>query len=106
MTELFSNLEESLSPRLKWIQKHRVELDDPRPLSSEPHRAFIIFNPMDAQLGINGLILSGLRGTSFHDGYGQTEDEALTALAVEAGIPLWNEETAHPSTPPPPAIQP
>lgn len=69
-------------------------MDDPRPFSPEPFRAFILHDKGLREVGINGLTLAGLRDHAFHAGYGETEDEALTALAKAAGLKLWNEETA------------
>lgn len=91
MNELPFAVEPSLSPRLRWMAERRIQLDDPRPLSSEPCRAFVVFNPM-LPTHINHEILSGNRGITFQDGYGQTEDEAIIALCAKMGWKLWNEE--------------
>lgn len=94
MNDLLLDVPPTLSPRLLWMAENRIQVDDPRPLSSEPFRAYVIFNPMLPTL-INHEILSGNRGITFQDGYGQTEDEAITSLAKALSIRLWNESQFH-----------
>ena len=70
MNELF-NIPETLSPRLAWMRRHGINS------RLMPDDTWYVWN------------YSGL-GHSLKQGRGNTEDEALTALAKQAGIKLWN----------------
>ena len=66
MSDLF-DLPESKSPRLQWMEKH----------------------------GIRSRYCSCARWyawSGMDDGWGDTEDEAITQLVLKLGIKLWNEE--------------
>ncbi len=66
MNDLFE-IPESLSPRLLWMEKHNIII------GAAPHRNQ--YYALAAKM----------------DGWGDTEDEALTQLALKLGIRLWNE---------------
>lgn len=66
MSELF-DLPESKSPRLQWIEKHAIEC---RNYSDGKCYSF----------------------TSTDSAWGDTEDEAITQLALKLGIKMWFEE--------------
>jgi len=73
MQELFANLEmESLSPRLKWMQKHNLTImHHPQSATDsycvrQAHTSNVVF--------------------------GDTKDDALCAMALLINKPLWNEE--------------
>lgn len=69
--ELFSNIEESLSPRLYWILRHKII-----------RRTYVD----DKGKQIHVAEAYGIRVDS------ETEDDALCKLACATGIKLWNEE--------------
>lgn len=74
MNDLFE-IPESKSPRLLWIEKHMITTRKTGTDSDElgDCQRWIAQNPMKI-------------------GYGHTEDEALTQLALKLGVKLWNEE--------------
>ncbi len=67
MNDLFE-IPESLSPRLLWIEKHGI---------------IICYDSCRKQFYAIG---------ANDTGWGDTEDEALTQLALKLGVKLWNEE--------------
>lgn len=76
MNELFSDLPEVLSPRLLWIREHGVSVGPNifTPTHSDDFRlAYSIVAKCPAKFG-----------------YGNTEDEAIVALALANGWKLWN----------------
>jgi hypothetical protein len=73
MSELF-DLPETKSPRLIWLEKHKIATLRGKP---DSWAAWIIAKPTKADQII---------------GYGETEDEAVVSLAIKLGIRLWNEE--------------
>ena len=65
---------ESLSPRLAWMRKHGIMIDsDYRDDWDGEERPFIAYVPYKVQA------------------FGDTEDEALSALASKLNIKMWNE---------------
>lgn len=80
MNELFP-IEPSLSPRLRWIERHQVRTRETT--DAERH------------METDDLWLAWLEGDDF-GGSGMTEDEAIVDLAKNLRIALWNE----PSHPP------
>ena len=95
MTELFE-VEESLSPRLKWMQKHKIQVELNKHLAKakefEPWEAWIGDTTRDEacqkQLGEVGDIYGPYYAA------GATEEEALFWMAKSNGLKLWNEEGA------------
>lgn len=71
-----------LSPRLAWMEKHGVET----------HRANATGE--GGSTWVCRKIRPRLESlwTSSEIGGGETEDEALAAFAMHAGLKLWNEE--------------
>lgn len=76
MTELF-DIEPSLSPRLKWMQEHKVRV-------TEVARHF------QDEFGLPAWCAHSTEQNP--EGTGDTEDEALVDLARKLGIRLWNEQ--------------
>jgi hypothetical protein len=73
MSDLFT-IEESLSPRLAWMQKHGI-------------------TAMQSESGPWTAWSSLIQGrTAQNLGFGDSEDEAITQWALKLGISLWNEE--------------
>jgi hypothetical protein len=66
--DLFPSLPITKSPKLLWMERHKI--------------AVYPSNDGSEYLAGNGTITKA----------GDTEDAALTALALAAGIKLWNEE--------------
>lgn len=89
MTELFA-VEESLSPRLKWIKKHglRVAFNKRLKTEPEPYEAWT----GDKQKAILRQVVEaeGIYGPFYS--IGASEDEALFWMAKANSWPLWNEE--------------
>ena len=73
MSELF-NLPESKSPRRQWMEKHGITTAPRIWDAYEGNTRWAAFRY--------------LKNTA----YGDTEDEAITQLALKLGIKLWNEE--------------
>lgn len=78
MDTLF-NLPPSLSPRLLWMQKHGIETEHQ---PQNPSKPWVASMRKDGWGGINYPLSV----------QAETEDDALTALAVAANIRLWNEQ--------------
>lgn len=68
MTDELFSIPPSDSPRLAWMKRHGVH----------------------TQQQANGSWYAWHNGAG--DGKGDTEDEAIYAMAINAGIRLWNEE--------------
>lgn len=74
MSELFQ-IEETLSPRLKWMRENQIETES---------------DAFDAYTGEDRWI--AYRYEDFGDNeFGDTEDEAIVALAKKLNVKLWNE---------------
>jgi hypothetical protein len=90
MTELF-DIPESKSPRLQWIEDMGI-LTHRAPHMPEPWMAI---QPLEEDKG-KGIPTIMSESCRIYDdanlvGYGQTEDEAITNLAKNLGLRLWNE---------------
>jgi hypothetical protein len=72
MNELFE-IADSKSPRLRWIDKHGIWTKRYNSPSIHADFAWIAMAP-----GLSAI--------------GATEDQAIVNLAIQMGIPLWNEE--------------
>ena len=71
MSDLFP-IEETLSPRLIWMRENGI-LTDHLGTHAEAYQAWVNGSPQGAT------------------GYGDTEDEAIVALAKKLNLKLWNE---------------
>lgn len=69
MNDNLFDIPETLSPRLAWMREHGIEVTE-NTLTGTGHLAFMPQN-----------------GCAF----GDTEDEALIALAIALKIKLWNQ---------------
>ena len=80
MTELF-DIEESKSPRLNWMDRHRIKVSPPG-----KERSLILhhWNLWMAYQHEGDFIIASA--------YGPAEDDAITSLANKLGLRLWNEE--------------
>jgi hypothetical protein len=81
MTELF-DIEESKSPRLAWMDRHCIKVSPPGKERSQILHHWNLWMAYQHE----GDFISA-------SAYGQTEDEAVTLLAVKLKLRLWNEET-------------
>ena len=68
MNDSLFDIPETKSPRLLWLEKHNIG---------------IIYDNTKNQFAAIGRQESA---------WGETEDEAITQLALKLGIKLWNEE--------------
>ena len=75
MSDLFS-IEESKSPRLLWMERHGVTVRRYRP---------------DEFDYLAGQDFAWMASNGTETAQGDTEDEAITQLALKLGIRLWNE---------------
>jgi hypothetical protein len=73
MTELF-DIPETKSPRLIWLEKHQI--------------VTLRGKPDSWAAWVKG---KNIRPNCSY-GYGETEDDAITSLAIKLGLRLWNEE--------------
>lgn len=66
---------------MAWLEKHKIYTRSVKGEADElgDHKAWVA--------GVGDVVNRG-----FEVGYGSTEDEALTGLALKLGIKLWNEE--------------
>ena len=87
MSDLFP-IEETLSPRLKWMRQNRIEVID----SGIDHESGDQCEITGNQLYRWWATIPGSTSSS-HDAGGHTEDEAIVALAKKLSLPLWNEPT-------------
>lgn len=77
------------SPRLAWIKKHALVLDQPRRGGSEcPETG----DDIPIWVCRKRVPLSGNHWSKFEIGGGNTEDEACADFAKNARVLLWNEE--------------
>ena len=74
MEESLFDIPETKSPRLLWMEKHGIQTQQ---------------NSAGDWCAWTTAILTK---TSINLGSGDTEDEAITQLALKLGIKLWNEE--------------
>lgn len=83
MNDLLFPVKESLSPRLKWMREHEIQSYE-CPVDEDPWCAVVV--PKGQTFGD---VVSRCREDDL--GYGDTENEALIALAQKLNIPLWNQ---------------
>ena len=76
MTELF-DLPETKSPRLIWMKRHGIKVSPSR-THGPSHKHWMAYRHNEDFISASG--------------YGETEDDAITSLAVKLGLRLWNEE--------------
>jgi hypothetical protein len=86
--DLFPSLPITKSPKLLWMERHNIKTAQQNE-DEDGNTWFAVFcdpdeDPYDAAMSAGGQ----------RTGRGDTEDAALTALALAAGIKLWNEEGA------------
>lgn len=87
MSDLFP-IEETLSPRLKWMRHHQIEIVDSG-LDHEPgDECEITGNRLYRFWAFQG---GKQTNTEISEAGGDTEDEAIVALAKKMNIKLWNE---------------
>lgn len=91
MNDQLFDVPETLSPRLAWMKKHGVMTY--KSPDFEPEE-----DPWCAWLPENNMEELGLPEDLEQCGLGQTEDEAITALAVLHNIRLWNEPQLSPAS--------
>ena len=80
MSDLFP-IEETLSPRLKWMRENRIETYDNSEAWGEEPGTWIATLAVGNALGL----------TACHWATAPTEDEAIVELAKKLNIKLWNE---------------
>lgn len=81
MTDELFEVEESLSPRLAWMQKHKIRTHHAPWVEEAPWSAWHPDNESE----------EGLPMDPEACGYGMNEDEAIVDLAKKLNIKLWNE---------------
>lgn len=87
MSDLFP-IEETLSPRLKWIRNHQIEIVDSG-LDHEPgDECEITGNRLYRFWALQG---GKQTKTEISEAGGDTEDEAIVSLAKKMNLKLWNE---------------
>lgn len=91
--ELF-DIPETLSPRLAWMRAHSIHVIDNGPdvgYESENRnwreRRFCAYQGEPGRTGMFAW---------YEAGFGDTEADAITALAINAGLLLWNEAQPSP----------
>lgn len=92
MNELFP-IEETLSPRLKWMKDKGVLTHH----NSDCEPPWLAIQKMPGHQGTIGEIMAQwcrLYDDHGYSGYGETEDEAIADLARNRKILLWNEQPA------------
>jgi hypothetical protein len=88
MTDTLFDIPETLSPRLKWMRNHQIEVIDSG-LDHEPgDKCEITGNRLYRFWAFQG---GKQTKTEIAEAGGDTEDEAIVALAKKLAIPLWNE---------------
>lgn len=88
MNELF-DLAPSLSPRLKWMREHDIQVEFIPEEERRGHEAaWEVYSYWDDA--------ADDEDPTAHTGYGETEDEAIVDFARRNHLKLWNE----PSHPP------
>jgi hypothetical protein len=75
--DLFTDLPVSKSPRLLWMERHGIKT---------------IFMPASGSVDAFWIADFMDPNTTHYQEVGDTEDDALTALAKAAGIRMWFEE--------------
>lgn len=83
MSELF-NIEETPSPRLVWMRLHKIRTHR-SPSIPEGEEPWVAWLPEDEHDD------TGIPIDMESCGLGETEDEAIVALAKLKNIPLWNK---------------
>jgi len=87
VSELFS-IEETLSPRLRWISEHevRTHLQELMREEGSPWSAWLPRHDWDNKC-------STCYGAEFEDlvGFGMNKDDAIVDLALKNNLKLWNE---------------
>ncbi len=88
MSDLLLDVPEMLSPRLRWMKEHGIHIIDNGPdvMMESENKEWREYRYC-AHNGPNGQKQFGFDGAAF----GDTEDEALTSLAMKLGLKLWNE---------------
>lgn len=87
MSELFP-IEETLSPRIKWMRHHQIEVVDSG-LDHEPgDQCEITGNRMYRFWAFQG---GKQTKTQIAEAGGDTEDDAIVALAKKLNLKLWSE---------------
>ena len=87
MSELF-DIKPSLSPRLKWMRHHQIEIVDSG-LDHEPgDECEITGNRLYRFWAFQG---GKQTNTEISEAGGDTEDEAIVTLAKKMNLKLWNE---------------
>lgn len=87
MSELFP-IEETLSPRIKWMRHHQIEVVDSG-LDHEPgDQCEITGNRMYRFWAFQG---GKQTKTQIAHAGGDTEDDAIVALAKKLNLKLWSE---------------
>ena len=85
MTDTLFDLPESPSPRLKWMRHHKIEVADSG-LDHEPgEQCEITGNRLYRYWAFIATVTDNVE-----EG-GDTEDEAIVALANKLNLKLWNE---------------
>lgn len=88
MTDELFQIDETLSPRLKWIRENRIEVVD----AGIDHEPGDTCPDTGQQLYRYHAFLGGkCTKTSARFGSGDTEDEAIVDLAKKLNLKLWNE---------------
>ncbi len=80
MSELF-NIPETLSPRLRWMEKHGITIEDGGIDHDDGDECEITGNQCFRYYAICGEQAAG----------GHTKDDAIIALAIKLQLRLWNE---------------
>lgn len=97
MSDFLFDVPEVKSPRLLWLEKHGI-LTDHSALAGVPPWMALIPLPEDKGKTLCACLADNGRRYDEADlvEYGETQDEAITNLAIRAGIKLWNEEGGQP----------
>jgi hypothetical protein len=89
MDELFP-VEQSLSPRLKWMQKHRIQVRRNEKVDEELGQWEVWQDDYGKAADIQMSRTGDLDGPYFVAA--TSEDEAITQFALSNKLKLWNEE--------------
>jgi hypothetical protein len=80
------------SPRLTWIKKHNAVTHFAKHCTEAPWTA-AFRQELQEKMNAAEVIMDALEDNGEHGvGFGKTEDEALTNLAINWNVRLWNEE--------------
>jgi hypothetical protein len=88
MSELFE-IPETKSPRLQWIEDHSIKTD-----KSQNDGIWYAVMPREAHFNLSVAELAVIYWRTLSANRlatGKTEDEAITNLAKQLGLRLWNE---------------